>query len=177
MSEDKPEDGDVVIRTRARILAILKPDGRLVFGEDYNPDEAASALWQALVRQRLKAGGSQPGVMRLATPEEVGLLDMEERFNEWEPAMIALAKAAAALDLAIEQRNRLIGAVPETSPRMRQAEVWLAQCQSEADERVSTIARLAQEHGRRKGALQMVAAEHVVSDPTTGEEGTKKVLN
>jgi hypothetical protein len=177
MSEDEPEDGDVVIGTRARIIAILKPDGRLVYGDGYNPDEAASALWQALARQLVEAGGSAPAVMKLAAPDEVGLLGMEERFNEWEPAMIALARAAAALDLAIERRNRLIGAVTETSPRMRQAEVWLAQCQSEADERVSTIARLAQEHGRRKGALQTVAAEHAVPDPTTAEGATKKVLN
>lgn len=47
--------GDLVIGThRTRILAVIKPDGRIEFGPDYKPDEAAMVFWEAMGRQRFE---------------------------------------------------------------------------------------------------------------------------
>lgn len=41
-----------------RLLAAIHPDGRLEYGEDYRPDEAAQAFWEAVQRlQQALAGG------------------------------------------------------------------------------------------------------------------------
>lgn len=47
------ESNDMVIGTsRDRLLVVIKPDGRLLFGPEYNPDEAAMAFWEAMGRYR-----------------------------------------------------------------------------------------------------------------------------
>ena len=44
---------DLVIGTsRERILVTIKPDGRVEFGPEYRPDEAAMVFWEAMGRQR-----------------------------------------------------------------------------------------------------------------------------
>src|SRR5690606_28766198 len=117
MSDDKPSDNDLVIRTASRILVTIKPDGRLVYGDGYTPDEAARALWEALARKRAEAGSAEPHGIRLATAAEVGLLEMEARFNEWEPAMIELAKADAANEVAQTHYNQMLADVGVSAAR------------------------------------------------------------
>lgn len=60
--EEKPDFGklveptDLVIGTsKERVLVIIKPDGRLLFGPGYRPDEAAMVFWEAMGQARLQA--------------------------------------------------------------------------------------------------------------------------
>lgn len=154
MDDEKPSDNDLVIGVPGRVLVVIKPDGRLVYGPSYTPDEAAAALWEALARKRVEAERGESNRIRLATKDEVALLEMEERFNEWEPAMVALAKADAAHEIAQTQRNQLLGVVPDTSAEMRRANTRVAQTQSEGDECVGRMAELARAHAKRKGLLK-----------------------
>jgi|SRR5688572_23428714 hypothetical protein len=53
---DSDTENDLVIATSAsRILVRIKPDGTLLYGPEYTPDEAAEVLWQALARRRADA--------------------------------------------------------------------------------------------------------------------------
>lgn len=46
---------DLVIGTSAnRILVRIKPDGRIEYGPDYTPDEAAVVFWEEMGRRRLE---------------------------------------------------------------------------------------------------------------------------
>lgn len=48
------EPNDLVIGTsRQRILVVIKPDGRILFGPEYRPDEAAVVFWEAMGQRRL----------------------------------------------------------------------------------------------------------------------------
>lgn len=48
------DPGDMVIGTSAkRILVIIKPNGELVFGPDYTPNEASMVFWEAMGQARL----------------------------------------------------------------------------------------------------------------------------
>lgn len=48
------EPNDLVIGTsHQRILVIIKPDGRLLFGPEYRPDEAAMVFWESMGQRRL----------------------------------------------------------------------------------------------------------------------------
>lgn len=60
--EAKPDFGklagpnDLVIGTsKERVLVVIKPNGRLLFGPDYRPDEAAMVFWEAMGQARLQA--------------------------------------------------------------------------------------------------------------------------
>jgi hypothetical protein len=55
MDDDKPSDADLVIGTPSRILLVIKPDGRLIYGPDYTPDEAAKVFWTRFSRVRAEA--------------------------------------------------------------------------------------------------------------------------
>ena len=47
--------GDFAIGTSPeRILVVIRKDGSLEFGPDYEPDEAAQVFWEAMLRERLK---------------------------------------------------------------------------------------------------------------------------
>lgn len=49
------QPGDLIIGTsRERMLVLIKADGRLEFGPDYKPDEAAMVFWEAMGRQRFQ---------------------------------------------------------------------------------------------------------------------------
>jgi hypothetical protein len=49
----KAEPNDLVIGTsRDRLLVVIKPNGRVEFGPEYRPDEAAMVFWEAMGRQR-----------------------------------------------------------------------------------------------------------------------------
>lgn len=47
-----PPTSDLVIGTAHGVLVRIKPDGRLEYGAEYEPDEAARLFWQAMARQR-----------------------------------------------------------------------------------------------------------------------------
>jgi len=52
---DLVEKGDMVIATSAqRLLVIIKADGRLLFGPEYRPDEAAMVFWEAMGQKKLQ---------------------------------------------------------------------------------------------------------------------------
>lgn len=56
MSANDPSENDIVIGTsRSRVLVIIKPDGRLIFGPEYTPDEAAKVFWTRFSRVRAEA--------------------------------------------------------------------------------------------------------------------------
>lgn len=175
MDDDRPSKNDLVIDTPAGgALVIVKPDGRLVYGPGYTPDAAATALWEALARKRVEAEREEPNQVRLATPEEAGLLDMERRFHEWEAALIALAKADAANEIAQTQRNQLIGIVSDTSPEMRRANAKVAQTESAGDEAVAAVVQLARAHAKRTGAVYEIYA---TDQPSPEPHLAKKTLN
>lgn len=45
--------GELVIATSAkRVLVRIQPDGRIIYGEEYTPDETAVELWTAIARRR-----------------------------------------------------------------------------------------------------------------------------
>lgn len=47
------EPGDLIIGTsRERVLAVIKADGRVEFGPEYRPDEAAMVFWEAMGQRR-----------------------------------------------------------------------------------------------------------------------------
>lgn len=49
----KTYPGELVIATSAkRILVRIQPDGRIIYGDEYTPDEAAVELWTAIARRR-----------------------------------------------------------------------------------------------------------------------------
>lgn len=53
---DLDTENDLIIATTAsRILVRIKPDGTLIYGPEYTPDEAADVFWQALARRRADA--------------------------------------------------------------------------------------------------------------------------
>lgn len=53
---DLDTENDLIIATSiARVLVRIKPDGTLIYGPDYTPDEAADVLWKALARRRAEA--------------------------------------------------------------------------------------------------------------------------
>lgn len=171
MGKDEPSKNDLIlIGTRTGPIVTLKADGSLVYGPGYTPDAAATAFWEAVARKRRAA---EPHV-RLATPEEAGLLDMEQRFYEWEAALIALAKADAANEIAQTQRNQLVGVVSDTSPEMRRANTRVVQAQNDGDEAVAAVVHLARKHAKRKGLLHEIDARDL---PSPEPEVTKKSLN
>lgn len=48
------EKGDFAIgSSKERILVVIKPDGRLEYGPEYRPDEAAMIFWEAMGQRRL----------------------------------------------------------------------------------------------------------------------------
>src|SRR5262245_16342862 len=162
----KPDTNDLVIGTSAdRVLVIIKPSGELVYGPEYTPDEAAEVFWRAMARKRAEAG---EGGVRLATPAEVGMLDMERRFHEWETALLALAKADAAHEIAQTLRNQLVG-VSDSSPQMLRANERVAQTQSTGDECVGRVAELARAHAKRMGVLKETTD---LPDPETSGRST-----
>lgn len=56
MEPDDPDAGDLVIGTsHARVLLRIKRDGRIEYGPDYTPDEAAEIFWKALAKKRTEA--------------------------------------------------------------------------------------------------------------------------
>lgn len=48
----KGSPNDLIIGTKDRVLAVIKPNGEIEFGDEYKPHEAALVFWQALARQR-----------------------------------------------------------------------------------------------------------------------------
>lgn len=57
--KDKPdldiEPGDMAIGTSEnRLLVVIRKDGRLEYGPDYTPDEAAQVFWEAMLRMKLE---------------------------------------------------------------------------------------------------------------------------
>lgn len=57
MSNDEPKPpGDLIIATSPeRILVRIQPDGTVIYGPEYTPDEAATVLWTALAKKRVEA--------------------------------------------------------------------------------------------------------------------------
>ena len=52
---DVTQPGDLVIGSdRERLLVIIRANGDLVFGPEYNPDEAAMVFWEAMGQRRLQ---------------------------------------------------------------------------------------------------------------------------
>jgi hypothetical protein len=52
-SDFQAQKGDLAIGTSSkRLLVLIKPDGRLQYGPEYTPDEAAEVFWEALARKR-----------------------------------------------------------------------------------------------------------------------------
>lgn len=153
---DSPSEQDLVIGTTAsRVLVTIKPDGRLIYGPEYTPDEAARIFWETLARKRAEAERAETHRIRLATPEEA-LLGMEQRFNEWEPALIAVGVADAANEIAQTQRNMLIGEVGDNSPEMLRAQSKAAMAEERLNECAVALVKLGRAHALRKGRLQEV---------------------
>jgi hypothetical protein len=171
MDDEKPSENDLVIATQSRVLVVIKPDGALSYGPGYTPDEAASVFWEALARKRREAG--EPNRARLATPEEVGQLEMEQRFNEWEPAMLALARADAANEIAQTQYNQLVAS--RTPDRLVKAQAKAAEADNRLNECAVALVVLARAHAVRKGLLTEVPAEMAPVEGVTPDP--KKVLN
>ena len=49
------EPNDMAIGTsRNRLLVVIKPNGTLKYGPDYQPDEAAQIFWEALASRRIQ---------------------------------------------------------------------------------------------------------------------------
>ncbi len=44
--------GELVIATSSRELVRIQPDGRIIYGPEYTPDETAVTLWEAIARRR-----------------------------------------------------------------------------------------------------------------------------
>lgn len=154
---DDDSDGDLVIGTLSRVFVTIKPDGSLLYGEGYTPDEAAAVFWEALARKRVEA--EESAGVRFATTIEKAGLGMEERFNEWERALITLAKADAANEIAQTQRNRLVGSIPGSAPQMRRADARAAQTESYLNECAVAMIVLARAHAVRTGALHEIDAD------------------
>lgn len=175
MSDDRDDD-DWVIRTGSHVWVTIKPDGRLVYAEGYTPDEAARALCEALVRKRLEALRERPREVRLATPAEVGLLEMEARFNEWERAMIELAKADAANDVAQTHYHQMLADVGVSPARTLAAQQRAAETDNRLNESATALVLLARAYAQRRGILKEVPAEQQVpADGSTPDP--KRVLN
>lgn len=62
---DKPEanPGELVIGTASKILVRIQPDGTIIYGPEYTPDEAAKTLWQALAAQMVEAEQPEEAIL------------------------------------------------------------------------------------------------------------------
>lgn len=72
-AEPKPQPevlpGDMAIATsRNRILVVIRPNGELVFGPDYTPDEAAEIFWSTMAFKRI---GSEQRLQLVARMENL----------------------------------------------------------------------------------------------------------
>lgn len=61
--------GDMAIATsKERVLVVIRPNGQLLFGPDYVPDEAAEIFWSSMALKRI---GSERRLRLLAEMESV----------------------------------------------------------------------------------------------------------
>lgn len=70
MSEDAtPKDNDLVIKTSAdRELVRIKADGRIIYGPEYTPDEAAVEFWTQMSQRRVE---SEERLIQLGAMEQL----------------------------------------------------------------------------------------------------------
>src|SRR6185369_15828787 len=53
--KDLADPNDMVIGTSAnRVLVIIKPNGELIFGPEYSPQEATMIFWESMGQRRLQ---------------------------------------------------------------------------------------------------------------------------
>jgi hypothetical protein len=130
------DPSDLVIGTsKDRILVIIKADGRLLFGPDYRPSEAASVFWEAMGHARLQVEdrillfqhmeailarvGAQDMVveqLRLAAAE--GDTDAGQRAGHEMVRLERLVHQAIELGRGLARRPEVpVPAIPEQVPR------------------------------------------------------------
>jgi hypothetical protein len=109
--DDSPSEKDLVIGTSAsRVLVTIKPDGRLIYGPDYTPDEAAAVFWDALARRRAQ-------VEVLGTAEHP-VHEARELFLEWEQALLQAGYADMANQVAAQRMNEMVGTAQAVQARL-----------------------------------------------------------
>ena len=106
--------GELVIGTSAnRILARIQPDGSVIYGDDYTPDEAAVTLWTAI-------GSRRPGFDRRMQYMElldlhIALIAVADQAYETAQAASRAAQAAAQAEDSTETER-----VREDTERFRE---------------------------------------------------------
>ena len=70
MSEDAPtkDPTDLVVGTADRELVRIKADGRIIYGPEYTPDEAAVEFWTQMSQRRLE---SEERLIQLGAMEQL----------------------------------------------------------------------------------------------------------
>lgn len=138
--DDLPTESDLVIGTSSsRILVTIKPDGRLIYGPDYTPDEAAAVLWQTLARQRARE-----------QDKEILFLHMQKLLLE-----------AGRADLEKQKTQDLVNELAATGSKVQRTQANLAN--SRADGALHQAAYRLIELGR---AMALGGAEDPVSPPS-----------
>lgn len=125
--------GDLVIGTsKDRILVIIKPNGELLYGPEYRPNEAAQIFWEHMAQRRLMAEDKLLLVQHMeAVLVQLGRFDMEcERLrlaaaNEQDPikkaeltqsAEFAMGRVELTAHQAIELGRALVRRPEVVSP-------------------------------------------------------------
>lgn len=92
---DSVGPNDLVIGTsRRRILVVIKPDGQLVFGPDYRPDEASQVFFRALAQRRYEdedrrlLNNHMEGVLSRLGAVDMRLEDLRRRSANGDPDAI-----------------------------------------------------------------------------------------
>jgi hypothetical protein len=113
-NEAMSTESDLVIATTGgRELVRIKPDGTLIYGPEYTPDEAAMVFWKALAQRRAEA------------------TEQELVFRHMETALLALGRADLENEIAQMRAKALQEAGEPTGSAVLAAhkaeQAWLRQ--------------------------------------------------
>lgn len=122
MADYLKEEGDLVIATsRSRVLVRIKPDGTLVYGPEYTPDEAASVLWQTIARKRAEFEKKVEGETAQEAAQEDARLNTI-LYRHMEKLLLAAGEADLANQVARDKVTQLAAAsTPEQKAQRTQA--------------------------------------------------------
>jgi hypothetical protein len=147
MAELDTENDLIIATTASRVLVRIKPDGSLVYGPDYTPDEAADVFWRALARRRAEA--------------EV----KELRFRHIEKLLIEAGEADLANQVAQDRENKMAADASVSKAERLQAHLDSAAANGALNEAAYRLVEI----GRRlalRGAEDPVS-EGPVKDPSS----------
>lgn len=147
MADFDTEKDLIIATTAARVLVRIQPDGTVIYGPEYTPDEAASVFWETLARKRAEAE-------REARVKEL-------LFRHMETLLVAAGEADLANQAARDRENEVV-----VDPKATKQDKMKAHLEAKAaEEELNQAAIRLVELGRK---LALRGAKDPVSDPPPG---------